>query len=694
MRLLLAAALALLVVGCGSKKKPRDRDDDPPSRAAASESASPSDALASPGQSVTAEKIVDRDYRFTLERPEGQYRLLGEPDARALGIRASRAGFIGPGGLFGAISIDELPEIDLDGQLDDMLRSKAQAQVQIEERATITFAGVPARRIGLAVVAGNSAHRECHVVFQRGGFVYVIGATIAVTPAQPRGCGFLEPLLAKFTLDEGQPVARLPTLIPRDVIGTSSRLVGGAFESPAGLFRLKETPSARVVGGEDATALYGPAEVAVLYASPGAVLALRSDATDLPDPVVALDGYVAQLGQYVGAMPNGRTEVFSFLGRDLVMRELDAPNYEWWVGLDYVAGSGVPGRATLVAGWTPKGTRSKASALLRKTLADVEPLSATDAATIQAQIDATPASENLADAAYSHRRGVYRNFLYGLRWARPSGRWTVEVGPAAARLDPYALMAARSRDADVQCNLQAFGQNYDDDKFHKTLRAQISAQASVTWGKATKAKLDGRPAMRSRGGDLTRGTAYTLLTHAEPLFDMALFCFGPVRAITDHPEVIERFEQELRFDVVTAMDQTATGILDRQMGFSIDLPAPWTLRAENVAPRRAVLAKDDKARFVEVAALPSGLYWDRDFAVGYSISSELQFVGLDPTEDEPVVSDATLDGRPARRFIFQSRAGKPIECVTLRIDHLRYVVIAHGPGAYEEAVAGFKLRED
>lgn len=693
MRRIAALALAVLTLGCGSKKKPPERDH-PPEPPLASANVEARERSAVPGQRVTEEKIVDVDYRFTLARPEGQYHLLGEVDARALGIRSSRAGFLGPAGLFGAVSIDELAEIDLDAQVDDILRSKGQVQVQVEERATITFAGVPARRLALAISMGTSAQRECDVVFQKNGFVYVIGASIVATPAQPRGCAFLEPLLAAFTLDEGQPVARLPALVVRDVVGPSSRLVGGVFESPVGLFRIKDAPSAKVVGGEDAASLYGPAEVVVIHTSPAAVLALRADATDVMDPALALDGYVAQLGQYVGAIANGRTEVFEFLGRDLVMRELDAPNFAWWVGLDFVPGAGGRGRATLVAGWTPKGTRERASALFRKTLADAESISTTDAAAIQAQIDATPPSDNLADAEYSLRRGVYRNFLYGLRWARPSGRWSVAVGREAATSDPYALLTARSLDADVQCNIEVFRQRLGEARLHGALRDEITKRAGVTWGNAAKTTLDGRRAMRSRGGDLTRGTAYTVLTRAEPLYDMALLCFGPVRAVTDHLEIIERFEGELRFDAVTAMEQTATAIIDRQMGFSIDLPASWTLRADNVAPRRAVQASDDKARFVEVSALPSSIGWDRDFAVAYSLRSELAFVGLPAKEDEPTVRDATVDGRPARRFVFQSLAGQPIECATLQIDHVRYVIVAHGPGAYEEAVAGFKLRDD
>lgn len=684
----IALGLALALIACGSKKKPRV-DESPPDRAAASASSTARDALTIPGQQVGADKIVDRDYRFTLARPDAQYRLLGEPDARALGIRSSRAGFLGPGGMYGAVSIDELSQIDLDGQLDDMIRSKGQVQVQIEERATITFAGVSARRLALAMVSGTTGTRECDVVFQKNGFVYVIGASIPATAAQPRGCAFLEPLLAGFTLDEGQAVARPPALSQRDVVGVNSRLARGVFESPAGLFRLKDTPDARLVGGEDAASLYGPAEVAIIHGSPAMVLALHADATEMADPTIVLDGYAEQLVKYVGATPTGRTETFTFLGRDLLLRELDTPNFEWWIGMDYV-----PGHATLVAAWTPRGTRAKAAALLRKSLADAEPISTADAAAIQAQLDATPASDNVAEGAYSLRRGVYREFLHGLRWARPTGRWSVQAGAGAAATDPYALMSAQSRDAEVQCNLDVFGQHLGDEKFHATLRAELTKRANVTWGAAAKTTLDGRPAMRSRGGDLTRGTAYTVLTHAEPLFEVALLCFGPVRAVTEHLDVIERFESALKFDAATAMDQTATSIIDRQMGFSIELPAPWTLQADIVAPRRAALAKDDKGRFIEVGALPSNPNWDRDFLIAYSLRSELAFLGLPATEDEPTVSDTTLDGRPAKKIVFKSLTGQPIECASLQLDRVRYVIVAHGPGAFEDAVAGFKLRDD
>ncbi|MFO0618265.1 MAG: hypothetical protein U0414_37070 [Polyangiaceae bacterium] len=683
--------LAVALVACGTKKKPKE--DDAPRRAEPSASASESASRERPpGQTVTDAAIVDVDYRFTLKRPTGPgWSVLGEEDASALGIVGTRAGFIGPFGVSGTIGIDEQPSVDLDQQVDEFLRSKGAVQMQIEERSSESLAGATTRRIGVATMEAGVTRRECTVLMLSKGFVYVIGANVVATPTQPRGCGFLEPLLASFSLDEGEITPRLPVVSTADVVGPTYRLRRGTFESAAGAFRLEAGTRTRLVAGDDAKSLYGAADVAVLYASPAAALAFRSDATEIMNPAVALDGYAAQLAQFVGAVPNGRTVTYSFMGRELVMRELDAPSYEWTIGLDYAAG-----RATLVAGWTPKGTRARASELFRKTLEALTPISTADAATLQAELDASPIDDNLVAGAFSLRHGVYRDFMNGVRWTKPASGWIVQAGVAAAAVDPYAGLIARNRAADIQCSLEVFAQHFDNDAWHTMLRGLLTQATGMTWGKSSKAKIDGRAALRSSGHTAGSAYAYRITTRAEPVYDLALLCYGSERAMADHPEVPDLFEQQFRFDPTSATEQVGQRVVDHQLGFALELPSPWVLRMDGAAARRSItaLAADTGSgapRFIEALAIQSRLHWDATFAVGYSLAAELEYRGLAPTEDEPSYSDTTVAGQSAKRFVFKAKEGEPIECVTFQVGYVRYALVARGAGAYGEAVAGFTL---
>lgn len=679
--------LAVIAFGCSSKKaeKKSRLEDDTPADSAPAHEAEPTT-----GQRVTDERLEDLDYKFVMRRPDKAWRLLGEVDAQAIGVVSIRAGFLGPDNLVGSVAIDEFPEANLDLHLDEILRSKGAAvQMQVEERAEITFASVPARRLALAIVEDGHARRECDVVVHLRGFLFVIGATQPATAAQPRGCGFLDPFLAGFSIEEGQPVARGPVVPKEDVVGTTFRLKQGVFESAAGQFRLRSTDGAAIVAGDSAKAYHGAAEVAVLYASPPAVLAMRADPTVLLDPKGALDGYVAQLQQYAGATPTGRTSLFSFLGRDLVLRELDTPTYAWWVGLDYV-----DGRATFVTGWTPKGTRTEASARFKGTLDAIEPLDPIAASNIQAQIDATPFDDNRAELNYALRRGVYHDFAWGIRWERPARTWSVQVGQAARAIDPYALVTARLRGTDVQCSLEVFDQHVAHDAFHKLMRELLATQAGLTWGKSTKAKLDGRDALRSSGASVASGLGYRATTRVEAGRDYAVLCYGPTRALDDHPEAADAFESALHFDTRAAVVEDAGTISDLQLGFGLALSTPWTMRARVAGTGHAIVAGDATSRIVEAHAAPSRAHFDAAFAVAFTLRAELAGLGLAPTEDEPSLSETTLAGRPATRFVFKAVTGAPIECVSMQVGEVRYAILARGEGAYAEAVAAFRLLGD
>ena len=680
------AALAVLIaslVACHAKKPEKQSDDDRP-HAATSASASTDDA-ASRGQHFEKDALIDDGLRFKLSRPNKQYQLVGEKDARALG-GLSRAGAMGPGAIIMTVAVDPTtPKTDLDKVVDALLQSTQYQMPQIEERSTVTFASHDARRFGVSGTYMGQPRRACGVTFASQGYLYSIEAWMPQLPGIPRGCAIFEPMFATFSLLDGKPTNRPIVAGSGDEVGTGYRLRGQVYETTTG-YRVRGTKERAILVGDTLHQLWGTADVGLLLSDPEAILTLRSDIVNDARPEEALASDVSRMRQLLGAVPTGTKSTVKLLGRSVTLEELSSPAYDYFVGVDYDGTT-----LTEIVGWAESGLKDRTEAAFASALGDIEPLDGADRKALSDELDATPSDDDSAEGAVSYRGGTLRHFTLGLTWTKPGPSWHVDYGAVAAQSDPNAILIGRDGKTGITCILEATRPLGTDAAYHD---GTVTNLLGAPDKKAKKITLGDKHALVTEAAKTvgTREVQYRITTLVQGTYALAIIGFGSKETMLAHPDVPLAFEQGLGFAGPPAFEDVDSRHVDNQLGFSIALGEPWKVSPEASSYGRALIGHD-KDRFVEIVATQAVPSSDPDFFVGFSIAEEARLHGIEAGDGEPEVRDELLGGRRARRFTYSPSSGDKVEAVSMRRDHVRYTIVSRGSGALDEAISAFKLLE-
>jgi hypothetical protein len=681
-------AVALLVafsVACHSKKPaPEKQSDDDRPRASAGSSASTDDA-SSHGQRLEKDSLIDEGLRFKLLRPNKQYRLVGEKDARALGGLA-RAGAMGPGGIIMTVAVDPTtPKTDLDKVVDALLQSTQYQVPQIEERSNITFASHEARRFGVSGTYMGQLRRACGITFTNQGYVYSVEAWMPQLPGIPRGCAIFEPMFATFSLIDGKPTNRPILVGSDDEIGTGYRLRNQVYETTTG-YRIRGTKDRAILVGDTLRQLWGNADVGLLLSDPEAILTLRSDIVNDARPDVVLAGDVSRMGQLLAAVPTGDKSTVQLLGRTVTLQTLSSSAYDYVVGVDYDGTT-----LTEIVGWAETGLKDRTASAFASALGDVEPLSDSDRKALTDELDATPSDDDSAEGAVSYRGGTLRHFTLGLTWTKPAPSWRVDFGAIAAQSDPNAIVIGRESKTGISSILEATQALGSDESYHD---ATVRSLLGTADKKAKQIMLGGKHALVTEASKTigTREVQYRITTLIPGTYALSVISFASKETMLAHPDAAVAFETGLGFSGPPAFEDVDSRHVDNQLGFSIALDAPWKLSPQASGFGRSLIGRD-KDRFVEIVASQSVASSDPDFFVGFAIAEEARLHGIEAGDGDPEVRDELLGGRRARRFTFSPSPIDKVEAVSMRRDHVRYTIISRGSGALDEAISAFKLLE-
>jgi len=129
---------------------------------------------------------------------------------------------------------------------------------------------------------------------------------------------------------------------------------------------------------------------------------------------------------------------------------------------------------------------------------------------------------------------------------------------------------------------------------------------------------------------------------------------------------------------------------DKQWGFALSLGPRWAIQIEAYPNGRAVVAKD-LTRFIEVIAFPADAKTDPDAAITLAIVGAAKARGLEMPAVDPIAIPQDLNGHDGRQFTFTIAPADRLDGISARAGHVRYILLAHGVGAFNDGRAGLRI---
>lgn len=187
--------------------------------------------------------IVDDNYKFRLGWPGEGWKLMGPGEAAAISPDAC-AGAMRPGVVALTVIVESLPGASIDAYTELVLGNAGStvAELNVESREQITFAGQQAVRLVWTGKTNGVSQRWINTVFVRDGHGYQL---VGWGPMSSFDGEQLAPILAEFSLLEGK-VTGPPVVALADRDGPGWRLAGGVFASAVSGIRIAPSSGWRV----------------------------------------------------------------------------------------------------------------------------------------------------------------------------------------------------------------------------------------------------------------------------------------------------------------------------------------------------------------------------------------------------------------------------------------------------------------
>lgn len=679
--LLLAAAALVALAGC------KDEDSSAGSRKV---TVSSTDDATKP--------ITDDDYRFRLAWPGKGWKLLGERDVRKLAPDAV-AGMSRGGEVFGAIIVEEAPGLELEAFARLVVETMQLEDKSVEALEEVEYAGVPALRFAVTGKLRELPMRYAGRIFLHQGYGYQVLAWGGADAVEEDD---LAPVFSAFSLREGTVTGRAAAHEVVDSHGIDWRVEDGVFASAAHGLVVRPRKGWQVVVGGALTQMNSEAEVGLVSAAPEAYMLLLLERVPGIDPETyaaeRLEALVAELGT---------TVVRGQLTADVLgaPRSFTRLTLQGQPPLEYLHGVVVhDDLAIQVTSWYMRALRDRAEPAIEAALQSIDFLPEEERRALARQLSEMDDPQNVVGADFSLRGGVYRDFARALRWERPEGLWTVQVGQSVRALNPAAQLYTENKRLGVHALLiSEDAAGYSAATYHDAALANLSpALGFAPHRRAEATRLgDGAPALLTDG--LAEGARvrqyYRVTTAVHGDRAVQVHVWGAESAVTGEAEAIDAVARGLRFDpALTAITEEGGVYLDRRLGFSMKAPQGWKRAPGDVpAGMRAIgtaASWQHEGGAIEVLALAFlDAGQDEDWFMGYAEQSFRDRFG-ERMRGEPERSEAEVAGRTARHLAWTGKGGR-LDLYLLRRDRTVYALIAQDRdgkgGTARRAVSGFSL---
>ncbi len=630
--------------------------------------------------------LVDDNCRFRLGWPGEGWKLVGPTEAAAL-WRDAQAGAIGPGQLGAAVMVQGAPGASLDAYA-ELVLSNAQlriAELHVESREPVTFAGEPAVRVSWTGALQGLTRRWITTVFVHDGHGYQV---IGWGPSESFDVQQLAPVLGQFSLLEGK-VSGPPLVTLPDRDGAGWRLAGGVFESVVSGIRIAP-PTGWRVGDPAALAAAGTgAEVGLEAPSVGAHVLLTPQRVDRRAAAAFRSSRLAEAERTLGAKRSGTWTAMMF-GVETEFAVFEDSPLEYLVATHVLGDFGIE---TVVT--APVAGRDVARPSIATALASVTELDVDARAVLRAALESGRDPQRHVGATHALRGGVLRDFDAAIRWTKPAGFWTLRAADDLSTPEEEKLQFS-SLDTGLAGRLvtepRAGG---DAAAYHEE---RVRALGGTSGPKRTVPIANGTADVTTvihQDGDLRFRTELATVLHRDWAVMLQVSGeAGQVEAAADEVAAIfAGLELTQGFPMTREVNRE---YIDARLGFAITMPLfDWTY-TDRTPPERAAFSAgivfENGGAKLTLTAIVVGDGVDPDVVRG--LAEQAMRSALTKRMGAATEGTATLGGAPARRTTWAAQ-GKRAEMISAAIGAEVFVLVAEDVEAkdLERFVSSFRLLE-
>lgn len=597
--------------------------------------------------------LIDENYRFRLERPGPDWRLLGPQEITKI-VPDAVAGAVSSEGLFGAVIVEAAPNASLEPLARMVLDSMALEHRQIQSFETVRFQDrdaveyqVTGRVQGVQFVYRN-------VVFLHQAFAYQVLSWSVERRASQRGLGRFA---GAFSLLSGEVKARAATREAKDVEGVGWRVKDGVFESAVYGIVVRPQGSWRLAVAGELLEMSADAEVGLIHAAPECYVTL------IPEMAVGADrealvSAIRDASPFEGSEGAPTTTHRVRIGEqdvNLLRYERAGP-----LGIVFYLGAFFVGDVCVsVNAWHVAGLGKALETPLEEAFASIQFLDPEEHARLAEELRQRPDLQISVGHGHALRGGRYRSFEYGLVWEAPPGWWRMAAGQEAHRQNPDASLVVEAPELGLNVVLiSEAGIGVSPERYHRTVVANhLGAGSPALEGPAETHDLG------QAQGHLSSGTArigalefeFHLLTAVHQGRALQLVVSGMPGNVRRHREAVAaalgglRVQRQLR-----PVSSTGPTLFDWRLGFSMTPPGTrWHHEDETPGALRSLGSMhvwSRPGRTVRVMAICSmhegqDMAWFEDL-MARILRTNLGKLGFEGARRQ----EAEIDGRPATRL--------------------------------------------
>ncbi len=687
MRRIRIVVLILLVLGACKKNAEKVPETDPPS---------PIETKKLVAYEGTV--IENIPYRFRLAQPGPNWQLLEHDDARQIASDAQAAVSIDTG-LTAVVIVEHVPGLNLEQMSTLILESMPIEGKSFTARESEIYVGLPALRFEVSGLVNDIPMDYAGRIFLREEFSYQV---IAFAPRGTAKKEDWDRAFESFSLTDGEIKPVIDNTISPDMIGVGWRLKDGVFESAVSGLRVSPQSGWRAVVGAEARRMNADAEVVLVHQAPDAYFLV------IPERIGASseEAYTMNRVDSTAVTLKGtvkRTQIKSeLLGKTVDSTVLSEGEVPWTFQVSVAFDKGWAVQAT---GWYAAGVGEDGEKAIAEAMKSVAWLPQRERDALRRELLAAPDQQDVVGSAFSLRSGVFRDYEYGLQWAKPKGFWELSVGQEVRAINPRALLYGRYSNSALHILLIADDSiaEVDASSYHE--RSVMSVQQrlglDVTKSKQ-KSRIGSGAALLSDGKTTTGGIdlGYRIVTAASGKRGVQLHIWGVATSMKEHALAAALAARALELHPRLPASEMRKGVyLDHRLGFSMKLDreyrytdsTPAELAGIGSYPTWGVDGKD-WIGVLALRAIEAGR--DREWSMNLMEDRIRESFSKIVKSGIAKKEEVTLVGMPARHLSWTAN-GMRLDAYLVRRHQTIYALAATDAGGdsdmINKAIAGFRL---
>jgi hypothetical protein len=633
----------------------------------------------------------DPDYRFRIDSPGPDWKLLNEAEARALSPDAI-AGLTDIRSNHFFVVLESAPGVDLDVYADILRENLDGEDIELGPIESVSFHDLPARRWSASTTTQGLRYQYRSLIFVREQFLFqLIGYRRDVAKGS-RDAAELDRLAKQFKLLPGPLSARAEAISSPDGYGVSWRLKDRVFQDAAAGIEVTAPAGWRLAIGNELETMNDAACVGLVHSNPEAYVVLISECAEAVD----IDSYRAVVELDLGPdTVYGSPVDTQVAGIPFPMMRV-APND----GSPFVFLHGTrlhEGRAVQVLAWCARAVEEQAQPLFDSAFRSIEWLAPERRAALAAELGARRDPENQVGATFCLRGGIYRDFEQRFTWTKPPGLWLVNAGESARATNEDATFVVEERELGIYGALIA--EAAPETTLADYRQAVIEAmEADGEPNEPLELEIDGTQALldelRVPMGRLQ--LQYYVLTtlRGEDAFQLLVWTLeGNATIARDRMTqtvLALHFPEDLR-----ARWETKDAIVDQRLGYRLRKPpgAGWKFVDATPASAMSMVSISSYVR-KDAIVLGGGMYVQGVSEGGGTTLRDLMVEAfrrdLGPSAKAEPETDATLAGLAAKRIELRDST-EEVVVVVAQCDDTQYVFILRAKRGETKAVEAAML---